>query len=66
MTTLYQLVHHLVGGLIVDSATAGPTGQGLPRTGSDDTTVMIGLGLLVLGAGLGFTAISLSRRRHIV
>ena len=43
----------------------GTPDQGLPRTGNDSTTVMVGLGLLVLGAGLGFTAISMSRRRHV-
>ena len=41
-----------------------PGDQRLPHTGSDSTTVMVGLGLLVLGAGLGFTALSMSRRRH--
>ncbi len=40
------------------------TEQDMPHTGSDSTTVMVGLGLLVVGAGLGFTALSLSRRRH--
>lgn len=35
----------------------------MPHTGSDATAVMIGLGLLVVGAGLGFTALSISRRR---
>ena len=34
----------------------------MPHTGSDATAVMIGLGLLVVGAGLGFTALSISRR----
>lgn len=50
-----------------DPGTPGPgtPGQGLPHTGSDATTATIGLGLLVVGAGLGFTAISMSRRRHI-
>ena len=58
-------LQHLVGSLIAESTTAGTTDQGLPRTGNDSTTVMVGLGLLVLGAGLGFTAISMSRRRHV-
>lgn len=37
----------------------------MPHTGSDATAVMIGLGLLVVGAGLGFTALSISRRRSV-
>jgi LPXTG-motif cell wall-anchored protein len=44
---------------------SNPGDQRLPHTGSDNTVVVIGLGLLVLGAGLGFTALSMSRRRHI-
>jgi len=39
-------------------------GQDMPHTGSDNTAAMVGLGLLVVGAGLGFTALSLTRRRH--
>lgn len=39
-------------------------GQDMPHTGSDNTAAVVGLGLLVVGAGLGFTALSLTRRRH--
>ena len=50
---------------VTDPGTPDQGGEpGLPRTGNDTTTVTIGLGLIVLGAGLGFTAISMSRRRH--
>lgn len=36
----------------------------IPDTGAESSTVMVGLGLLVVGAGLGLTALSLSRRRR--
>ena len=50
---------------VTDPGTPDQGGEpGLPRTGNDTTTVTIGLGLIVLGAGLGFTAISMSRRLH--
>jgi len=39
-------------------------GGGLPQTGNDATTVMVGGALLVVGAGLGFTAMSMTRRRR--
>lgn len=42
-----------------------PTPQGdLPRTGSDNTAFVAGLGVLVVGAGLGTTALVTRRRAH--
>ena len=41
-------------------------GGDLPHTGSDATVVVVGSDLLVLAAGLGFTALSMSRRRRPV
>ena len=38
----------------------------LPRTGSDSTALMVGLGMLVLGSGLAFTSMSMTRRRRSV
>ena len=41
-----------------------PGDQDLPSTGSDSTTLIVGLGMVVIGAGLGFTAMSMTRRRR--
>lgn len=41
-------------------------GDNLPHTGSDTTALLTGFALLVVGAGLGFTALSMTRRRHHV
>ena len=45
--------------------TPGTPGRDLPRTGSngDRTAVMVGVGMLVLGGGLAFTSMSMTRRR---
>ena len=43
--------------------TTVPGGQ-LPHTGSDTTTLLMGGALLVLGAGLGLTAMGMTRRRQ--
>lgn len=41
-----------------------PDTPDLPHTGSDATVVVVGTALVVLGAGLGFTAMSMTRRRR--
>ena len=41
-----------------------PGTPGLPRTGSDSTGLLVGAGMLVLGAGLAFTSVSMTRKRR--
>ena len=41
----------------------GTPDRDLPRTGSDSTAAMVGVGMLVVGAGLAFTSMSMTRRR---
>ena len=47
-----------------ESQPTPPQGD-LPRTGSDNSSFVAGLGVLVVGAGLGMTALVASRRRHV-
>ncbi len=41
-----------------------PGTPGLPSTGSDSTALLVGGGMLVLGAGLAFTSVSMTRKRR--
>jgi len=42
-----------------------PTGNNLPRTGSDSTALLMGDGMVVLGLGLAATAVGMTRKRRI-
>lgn len=41
-----------------------PNEPELPHTGSDSTPLVIGAGMVVLGLGLGFTSVSMTRKRR--
>ncbi len=41
-----------------------PSEPELPHTGSDSSPLVIGAGMVVLGLGLGFTAVSMTRKRR--